>query len=239
MKKLFVILVLSMTINAVTSASVIDFETIDEFTLDTENYELAGDHGGCYTSDNSLFFGYHYTDPWDYWGGFAASNRAIIGPDDTWHQYTSAPGTDHTTGAGGTYAIGYNDYETGVGCLINFTEIQDVKGAWFTNVAWTAEYIADNYLPGDYYHLRITAYDEFMEEIGNRTVNLTAVEDWQFYNTNFEDAYALGITMESSDDWTPYYFCIDDITSVSEPSIIALLTAGFLTLVGYGRGKQI
>ena len=207
----------------------IDFETIGEFTLGSEDYELAGDYGGYYTSGNGLFFGYHYTDPWDYWGGFAASNRTVIGGDDTYHQYTSAPGTDHTTGAGGTYALGYNDYETGVGCLVNFINVQDVAGAWFTNNKWAAEYMASNYDQDDWYHLTVTAYDDSFDSIGSKVVDLTNVTDWQWYDLGFEDVYALGITMSSSDDWTPYYFCMDDIT-IPEPATIALLGLGGLLL---------
>ena len=214
---------------------VIDFESISEFTLGAEDYAPAGDHGGYYTSGNGLFFGYHHTDPWDYWGGFAASNRTVINGDDSWHQYTSSPGTDHTIGAGGTYAIGYDDWETGVGCMVNFVNTQNVGGAWFTNVAWTAEYMAGNYGQDDYYHLIVTAYDTSFDTIGSQVLDLTNVTDWQWYALGFVDVYALGITMDSSDSWTPNYFCMDDINAVPIPGSVLLLGSGLLGLIGVGK----
>jgi len=238
MKKLLILFALTWTIGVNTSASTIDFEGINEFTLAAEDYGLAGDHGGYYTSGNGLFFGYHETTPYDYWGGFAASNRTVIGGDDTFHQYTSMPGTDHTVGAGGTYAIGYDDWATGVGSLINFAEIQDVKGAWFTNLAWTYEYMDEYYDEDDFYRLVVTAFDENMESIGSRSINLTGVTDWQHYNMNFEDVYALGITMSTSDDWTPYYFCMDDISTVPEPSVIVLTATSLAMFISIRRKKR-
>ncbi len=238
MKKMLIVFAVAKLLSVDASASTIDFETIEQFILGVEDYELAGDYTGYYTSGSGRFSGYHYTDPWDYWGGFAASNRTIITGDDWLHQYTSAPGADHTIGPGGTYAIGYNDYETGLGCLINFEEVQDVKGAWFTNVAWTAEYMADNYTDENYYKLTVTAYDLNLDEIGSRKIDLTNVTEWKLFKMNFEAVHAIGITMESDDDWTPYYFCIDDISSVPEPSTIALMISGLLIIAGPRRKRK-
>jgi hypothetical protein len=238
MRKLLIPFALAMLVTAGASALAIDFETIDEFVLGAEDYELAGDYSGCYGSGNGQFSGYHYTDPWDYWGGFAASNRTVVGEDDSLHQYTSVPGTDHTIGGGGTYGIGYNDYETGIGCLITFEQAQDVRGAWFTNVVWTAEYMAAHYAEDNYYRLTVTAYDSDLDEIGSRQIDLTGVTEWKLLAMNFEAVHAIGITMDSDDDWTPYYFCIDDISSVPEPSTIALTMAGVLTAVGLRRRAE-
>ena len=164
----------------------------------------------------------------DYWGGFAVSNRTTIGADDLYHQFTSVTGTDNTIGEGGTYAIGYEDWESGMGCVISFTEVQDVGTAALVNVAWTAEYIDEYYEEEDYFHVVITAYDDSLNTIGSKTIDMTDATEWETYTLGFSDVSALGITMETSDDWTPLYFCIDDISStmVPEPSAgLALLTA--------------
>lgn len=189
-----------------------------------------------FTSGKGLLFGYHYVDPpYEWWGGYGVSNRTVVAPDDQWHEYTCAAGGDHTLGAGGAYGIGYSDWESGLGSLINFTETVDLEGAWFSNVVWTTEYMADNYDSDDYYHLNVTAYDNALETLGTTTVDLTNVSDWQWFDLDYENVYALGITMSSSDDFTPYYFCIDDIV-VPEPATICLFFGGGWLL--FSRNKR-
>jgi len=206
----------------------VDFETIDDFALGVEDYELAGDHGGTFSSGGATFAGYHHVDPpWDWWGGYAVSNRTAVGADDPLKQYTSAPGTDHTIGAGGAYAIAYEDWESPIGCRLDFAQPTDVEGMWITNVAWTAEWIPDNYGPDDFYRLWVTAYDDNLDVIGMRNVELTDNTDWTWYTMGWQGVSTIGITMQSSNDWTPKYVCIDDI-NVPEPATAVLLAGGFL-----------
>lgn len=232
MRKPNLITLLVFFICASATATLIDFETDNSFVLGVEDFVYAGDLGGTLTSGNAVLKGYHYTNPWDYWGGFVVSNRTQIGAGDIFHQFTSAPGTDHTIGSGGTYAIGYEDWESGYGCLITFTNNQNVDGAWFTNNKWTSEYIAQYYDAEDYYRLIVTAYDAAMQSLDSNTIDMTNADDWFYASLNFQNAHALGFRMESSDAWTPFYFCIDDITaSVPEPSVLLTAFFGFLTLI--------
>ena len=236
MRKQIVVGLLASFISMGASATLMDFDTSNSFSLNAEDFIYAGDQGGTFISGNASFSGYHYTNPWDYWGGFIASNRTQTAADDTYHQFTSASGTDHTIGSGGTYAIGFDDWESGYGCLITFNEIQNVEGAWLINNKWTSEYIEQNYGAEDYYQLIVTAYDSAMQGIDNSVIDMTNANDWSYATLNFENTHALGFKMKSSDAWTPFYFCIDDISAqIPEPSVIAPILFGFLCLIRNGR----
>jgi len=223
----------------------VTFESLAELALGAEAYKPAGDCGGFFTADApgptaaATFYGYHHTDPWDYWGGWCVSNRTVVGADDWLRQYTSAPGTDHTLGAGGTYAIGFDDYESSIGCrvgLLGGLRGCTVRGAWFTNVTWTVEYMNENYGPDDYYELVVTAYDEALVETGHTVVDLTGVADWRWYDLDLPRVSFLGIRMSASDDWTPYYFCLDDVV-VPEPATASLLAWAGLAVLGRPRRR--
>jgi len=232
MKKLTLIALLALFTGASASAALIDFETDNSFSLGIEDFVYAGDEGGTLTSGNGVFHGFHYTNPWDFWGGFVVSNRTITAPNDIYHEFTSAPGTDQTIGPGGSYAIGYDIWDSAVGALITFEESRSVAGAWFTNNKWTAEYIEQYYGADDYYRLIVTAYDLAMQSTGSVIIDMTNKNNWSYSALNFENAYALGFKMESSDAWTPFYFSIDDISvQVPEPTLFASMIFGFLWLI--------
>ena len=217
----------------------IDFETLDGVALPAEGVLLAGDYDGALTAlPGATVHGYHHGDPPnDWWGGYGVSNRTAVAGDDVFSQYTTATGTDHTIGAGGTYAIGYDDWEDPLGCRLAFAQPTDVAGMWLTHIAWTPEWIADNYGPGDYYHLHLTAYDENADEIGQRVVDMTANTDWTWYSTGWQGVSTIGVTMASSNVNTPTYFAMDDI-NLPEPGTIALLALGGLMLAGRRRGTR-
>jgi len=217
----------------------VDFETMAEFPtgLGVEARERAGDHGGALTAAGTAFHGYHHVDgQWDWWGGYSVSNRTVVAGGDFLKEYTCVPGTDHTVGAGGTYAIGYDDWESGYGCLVDFPQPTRLDGAWFTQVVYTAEWIVGNYGPADYYKLRITAYDDGMEEIAHRDLDLTAATDWVWCGMGWDDVSSLGVTMNTSDSWTPTYFALDDI-NVPEPSAAVLLGLGGLLALPVRRRR--
>jgi hypothetical protein len=227
----------------------ITFESIQEFILGDEGYGYAGDvAGGRFTAGAAgaagcgCFYGYHYSDPWDYWGGWVASNRTVVGADDWLHQFTAAPGADHTIGPGGTYAIGYNDWESPIGCKLELApgfRGGAVRGAWFANVVWTVEYMNDNYGPDDYYRLNVTGYDGDMDPTGSAVVDLTGVSDWRWCDLDLTNVSVLGVRLSTSDDWTPMYFCVDDVV-LPEPATAALLAVGALPVLRRGarRGRK-
>jgi hypothetical protein len=106
----------------------------------------------------------------------------------------------------------------------------DVQGAWFTNVVWTVEHMGDNFGPSDFYQLIVTGYDGSRSPTASTVVDLTGVTDWQWYGLDLPNVSFLGFKMESSDDWTPRYFCMDDVL-VPEPAATSLLAAAGLALL--------
>ena len=232
----------------------IEFYPVREGTLAPESYALAGDLGGFYTADyipqsardsqeEALFFGYHYTDPWDYWGGYGVSNRTVVAGDDSLHQFTVWGGADHTPNDNNNYAFAYDDWETGIGAMYELLDGPEglghhLEGAWYNNMTWTYEYMEEYYDADDWYHLIVTGYDSFFNPVGSDIVDLTGVGDWIYAEFDWDDVSFVGTQMLSSDSWTPNYFCMDDVNAVPIPGAVWLLGSGLLALLGVRRKRS-
>ena len=211
--------------------------TGNPITLGAESYVLAGDAGGAVEADHgdneALFYGYHETEGYDYWGGYGVSNRTVVAAGDSLRQYTVWGGTDHTATSDNQYAIAYDDWYSGVGAMFELLPGMNgtLGGAWFNNIVWTYEYMRDYYEAGDYYHLTVTAYDSSLDVIDSAIVDLTMVDHWIYQEFGWTGVYAVGITMDSSDYMTPNYFAMDDVNAIPVPGAVWLLGSGLVGIL--------
>ena len=239
MKKIFeIVLVLIFLIPIVVySQQVADFENL---TVPAEGYfngstEHSGTIGQAERFDyenNAALFRVFYTpeDGYDYWSGTAYSKQTDLTTADwtNYSAYANAPdGGGYDDSA--NYAFGYmfNADTISFNCPIcNSTEI---IGAYFTNSVWAYHYMngsdgtgAGTYEDGDYYKLIFKGMNELFEYNGLQTEfyladftngNSFIREDWTWVDLSIlSQSFSIEISYITSDDYTPAYYCLDNLT---------------------------
>lgn len=255
------------------ASNLIDFEDLP--FAGGSNYENgpnllpAASANRTFTSGGVTFSNYYNVDPQygSYWGAFGYSkvaDNADHGVDNYTYQYGAITGGgvvgnesggSKTTGdvdPTSTYAVA----DTMVAATtITFTKPETVKGAYFTNTAYTYYTMkngSDYSLPfdsGSWFNLTISGCDSSGNSISSKVFPLASgtsiVDTWQWVDlSTLGEISGLKFSLTSSDadpTWgmnTPAYFAMDNLTVLPEPSTFALVVACGLTAIVWRRWRR-
>lgn len=232
--KLPVILALSMLTIGSVSTEAQTVSTFDDVTLpgaDTsflETITATGTH--TFESGNTRFYG-TVAPGWGggyYFAQFNYSNRTdTITPDynNQWSAITGK-GVNNSANYGITYAevdfTNYNISPENGPKLTGSAANSKVAGMYVTNTTYAYHYIKDNYVAGDSFALVIRGYNNNVKSNDSIIVDLAKygsdtliLKKWQWVNLlPLGNVDSLTFQVMSSDDYTPYYFAIDNLTTM-------------------------
>lgn len=218
---------------------------------------------------------YTLEDGYDYWSGTAYSNQTNLSVSETpWTNFSAY--ANYPGGGGANCSSNYGfSYMWNPGFVPPFSDTirfnipvkHEVhpEGIYVANTVWNYHYMngtdgsGNEYSEGDYYKLtfRGLLYDGsfngnevefFLADFTNG--NSYIIDDWTFVDlTELYDAACIEIVFSSSDDWTPSYFCFDDLSldyigeindsEVYEPVIFPNPTSDFINISNVVSSKII
>ncbi len=224
-------------------------------------YYNGSDSAGSFTS-GSATFNNNYNTTYGSWGGWAYSNTTNAATGGYANQYSAITGGG-VSGSGSAYAVAYYDSYTPTIPTITFAADQRPLSLEVTNTAYAyyAMLNGDTFSKKfggatgndqDWFLLTITGYNSLSGQTGVINVYLAdyrfsdnaqdyILATWETVDLSSfgSDTTSLQITTSSSDTYgTPSYFAVGNITTVPEPSSLALLLMGSAAFGVWRRRKQ-
>ncbi len=228
--KRFLILALALLM-ATAAHAAMDFEDVGD-GLAAESFWNGSDGSGGFTS-NGMHFNNGYVQEWNYWGGFAYSNRTDTQTPGWENQYSAIPGMGAAGSA--TYAVCYSDMPIPT---VTLPTEQVLPGVYITNTTyayWTMKngngfakkFGGEDGTDPDWFSLTICGWSEGSDISKTVTIYLAdfrsndpvqdyIVKDWTWVDLSSLGAVkSLWFILRSSDmgDFgmnTPAYFAMDD-----------------------------
>ena len=175
---------------------------------------------------------------YDYWNGFAYSNQTDLNTASYTNYSAYSPNGGGANGSA-NYAFVYS-YS---GDTMTFDQTVNIQSVMITNSVWAYKFIDGSdgsghaFQTGDYFKLTITAVIDDNGTLGNSgddtlgnsidfyladftNGNTTIVGDWTNVDlSSLGNVKGLKFTMTATDDYTPFYFAMDDLvysTTLSE-----------------------
>lgn len=253
----------SLTANA---QNIADFEnlTVPESGYFNGSSEHSGTIGQTesFNYENGPFvFQVNYTpeDGYDYWSGIGYSNQTDLSTADwtNYSAYSNAPdggGFENSE----NYAVGYFWDPLEIKLSEGNEDLQ-ISGLYISNHVWTYHYMngsdgdgSGTFETGDYYKLIFT--DDSQNTVEFYLADFTGdnayiIEDWTFVNLSELSGSNISISYEATDDYTPAYFCMDNIMAeataekaeLSESSLKVFPNpaAQFIRIEGTSKDSQI
>ena len=225
-------LMFSLTANA---QNIADFEnlTVPEsgyFNGSSEHSGTIGQTESFNYESGPFVFQVNYTpeDGYDYWSGIGYSNQTDLSTADwtNYSAYSNAPdggGFENSE----NYAVGYFGSSIEIMLSEGNEELQ-ISGLYISNHVWTYHYMngsdgsgSGTFETGDYYKLIFT--DDSQNTVEFYLADFTGdnayiIDDWTYVDLSGLAGTGFTISYESSDDWTPAYFCIDNIAAENAAS---------------------
>jgi len=214
--------------------------TFEDLNLPPESYWKGADGSGGFGSGAAVFAN-HYNAAWDFWDGFAYSNRTDTELAGLAGQYSAIPGS----GQGGStiYGVVFVGWEQPP--TITFDTPQRLQGLYVTNNTYTYYAMRDSNPPAkkfggptgadpDWLRLSITGKDAAGKVTGTVDFYLAdfrpagnrpgyIVDSWQLVSlTSLGEVKTLQFSLSSSDNDplfgmnTPAYFCLDTIIPATQ-----------------------
>lgn len=206
--------------------------TLDDLTLpgtDT-SFSTTQALGQAYgfQSGNATFFGQQ-----EFWGGltgFDYSNHTDVSSPGYWNDKCAITGKGHNNSD--NYAVAYVQadwparptYGMPVSArLENDAKGNLVAGFYVTNTTYAYNYINDYYQTGDWFKLVVQGYlngalktDSVVYTLASfETSGNTLVDSWEWVNLlPLGQVDSLTFYVYSSDEFTPFYFALDDLTTM-------------------------
>jgi len=241
-----------LTMAATADAAIATFENLK---LPPQSYWNGSDNSGGFASGGAFFKNNYYrADQYEWWDGFAYSNRADTLTQGMDGQYNAITGRGQ--GKSATYGIAYVGWQQPPTMKLSTAQI--LRGLYVTNDNFTYYAMRDGTLFSDkfggstgdipdWFKLSIKGKDVAGNVTGTVDFYLAdfqfidnsqdyIVDTWRFVDlTSLGEVKTLEFTLTSSDTQpdvgmnTPAYFCLD--TVVPEPATVLLLGLGTLLAV--------
>lgn len=226
MKTKLLIVTLLIT-NLIKAQTTIGFETLavpntGYFNGATE-YSGSGNEETITYEEDIVNFHVNYTDTgaYDYWSAFAYTNQTDLNTASYTNYSAYSP-----NGGGANNSNNYVIAYLYAADEITFDHEVVVTTIKVTNSVWAYKYMdgsdgsMHDYIAGDYLKLTITGIlndntyttpiDFYLADFTNG--NTTIIEDWTTVNLGgFGGVKGLKFQLSSNDNFTPFYFCLDDI----------------------------
>ena len=242
---------LLLTSNALLAATA-DFELP---VLPANSAYYGADGAGGFTSGGATFANSYFAGPgFEYWEGFAISNKADGSQSGFEYQFNSITGD----GAGGSsqYGVGFApgpdiaDITLPAGASPVSVELTNVSYAYYSMLngdMFAKKFGGASGNDPDYLRLTITGLDAANQSVGAVEFYLAdytfannaddyIVDDWTSVDlSSLAGARKLSFSLASTDNGmfgmnTPAYFAIDDLVTVPEPASLAALGLGAMLL---------
>ncbi len=167
---------------------------------------------------------------YDYWSGTAYSNQTDLNTAD-WTNFSSYSNYPNGGGCENTenYAIGYMFDKDTIQFDVSYCcGIQIANGAYFTNSTWAYHYMNGTdgtgngiYETGDYYKLIFKSMvnnqytgnfvEFYLADFTNG--NSYIIDNWTWVDLSaLGETHGIEISYQTSDDFTPAYYCVDNLT---------------------------
>lgn len=216
-------------LTGIVSAETADFEDLE---LQAESAWNGSDGSGGFTSNGATFSNtYEYIEEfeWEYWDGFAYSNKTDTEISGVEAQYNAITGA----GVNGSeiYGIGYINSSAETPPTVTFDQEQVVSGAYFTNTNWAyyamknGDQFANKFEEGDWFKLLITGVDADGNKTGTVEVLLAEgteiVDTWEWHDlSELGTVKKLTFSIDSTDKGedginTPTYFAMDNLNETT------------------------
>lgn len=206
--------------------------TLDDLTLpgaDTD-YATSLPSAQSYSFQSGLVTYYGVLESWGGYGGFNYTNVV----DTLTNSYTNdkaaitGSGYDQSENYGVVYLAAdypaHPEQSVPLGVTLEGAAAGNkVAGMYITNSTWAYHYMKTTYGDGDWYKLIVRGYLNGTESADSVTYMLGSVatgdtvllKHWQWLDlTVLGDVDSLGFQVRSSDDFTPFYFAFDNLTTL-------------------------
>ncbi|HIP49436.1 MAG TPA: DUF4465 domain-containing protein [Lutibacter sp.] len=226
MKKLLLIIV--FITNIIIAQTTVGFETLTVpasgyFNGSTE-YSGSGNQETITFEEAAANFHVNYTDTgaYDYWSSFAYTNQTDL-TTASYTNYSAYSATGGGANSSSNYVIAYLYGPD----AITFDNEVSITSVDLTNAVWTYHYMngsdgsgTGTYVANDYFKITITGMlnngtlttplEFFLADFTNG--NTTIINEWATVDlSSFGTIVGLQFQLEASDNYTPYYFCMDNI----------------------------
>lgn len=192
----------------------------------------------------NFYVNYTDTGSYDYWNGFAYSNQTDLNTASYTNYSAYSP-----NGGGANGSPNYGFVYSYSGDTMTFDQVVSVQSIMITNSVWAYKFMdgsdgsGHDFVTGDYFKLTITAViddngtlgDSNDDTLGNSidfyladftNGNTIIIGDWTNVDlSSLGNVKGLKFSMTASDDYTPFYFAMDDLVysttlGVNENSIV-------------------
>jgi len=236
-KKSLLITVLFILLNTISNAqTIVGLEDLS--VPDSGYYNGSTDHSGTIGSSETFTYAesgtnfnvtYTQENGYGYWSGFAYSNQTDLTTADHTNYSAYSP-TGGGAGGSTNYIIAYLYGSSS----ISFDTPVNLANMQITNSVWAYKYMSGedgtghDYENGDYLKLSIkgvlengsytSVIDFYLADFTNG--NTTIINDWTTLNlSGFDAVVGLEFQLSAVDTWTPYYFCMDNLTYQNTVSV--------------------
>ncbi len=232
---------IAFIINAVSAQKFPFNSNFDDLIVPESGYfNGSTEHSGTIGSTETFFYisdwvqyyvNYTLEDGYDYWSGMAYSNQTDLITAD-WLNYSAYANNPDGGGAEESVSYGFAYINTYLNEPVNIMMELPVKetgilGFYVCNSVWAYHYMNGTdgvgngtYETGDFFKLIFTlnykngnkeTFDFYLADFTNG--NSYIIDDWTFVDlSSYNAIYEINVTCESTDELTPTYFCIDNIS---------------------------